>query len=106
MAISDADYATATGRGQETRASIPAARRVTYDDINRMLVIEFSNGMVLMVPPAAVEGLAEAAASALAEVELRAGGLSLYWPSLDVDISVPALPSGITGSRAWMETHR
>ena len=25
---------------------------------------------------------------------------------LDVDILVPALPSGITGSRAWMETHR
>lgn len=102
MAISDADFEAATRRGQAVRASNPAAKRVTYDRRKRLIVISFSNGMSLTIPPTSVEELADAPASALAAVEIEAGGLSLHWPEIDVDLFLPALLQGITGSRAWM----
>ena len=102
MAISDADFEAATRRGQEVRASNPAATSVTYDRRKRVVVISFSNGMSLTIPPASVEELADAPASALASVEIEGGGLSLHWPEIDVDLFLPALLQGVTGSRAWM----
>ena len=102
MAISDADFEAATRRGQEVRASNPAAKSVTYDRRKRVVVISFSNGMSLTIPPASVEELADAPASALASVEIEGGGLSLHWPEIDVDLFLPALLQGATGSRAWM----
>ncbi|MDR2856695.1 MAG: DUF2442 domain-containing protein [Novosphingobium sp.] len=38
----------------------------------------------------------------LARVEVDGTGFNLHWPALDVDLYVPALVSGIFGSRAWM----
>jgi hypothetical protein len=35
-------------------------------------------------------------------VEVDGAGFNLHWPSLDVDLYVPALVSGIFGTRAWM----
>lgn len=52
----DADFEAAARRGEETRASNPAAKNVTYDRRKRMVVVAFSNGMELSIPPDAIEG--------------------------------------------------
>jgi hypothetical protein len=102
MTVSDSDFEAASHRRQEIRASNPVAKRVTYDRRKRVVVISFSNGMALTIPPASVEGLADAPESALSSVEIEGGGLSLHWPKIDVDLFLPALLQGVTGSRAWM----
>jgi hypothetical protein len=38
----------------------------------------------------------------LAQVEVDGAGFNLHWPTLDVDLYVPALVAGIFGTRAWM----
>ena len=35
-------------------------------------------------------------------MEVDEVGFNLHWPALDVDLYVPALVSGIFGTRAWM----
>ena len=35
-------------------------------------------------------------------VELSARGKGLYWPKLDLDVSVPDLLAGCLGTKAWM----
>ena len=49
-----------------------------------------------------VQGLADAAESDLAVIEITSRGLGLHWPRLDVDVWVPGLVQGITGTEAWM----
>jgi hypothetical protein len=39
---------------------------------------------------------------ALAAVEVDGAGFNLHWPSLDVDLYVPALVAGVFGTRDWM----
>ena len=39
---------------------------------------------------------------ALANVEVDGAGFNLHWPALDADLYVPALVSGIFGTRSWM----
>jgi hypothetical protein len=38
----------------------------------------------------------------LSTVEVDGVGFNLHWPSLDVDLYVPALVSGVFGTRDWM----
>jgi hypothetical protein len=35
-------------------------------------------------------------------VRIEGGGYGLYWPALDLDVSMPGLVAGCFGSRAWM----
>lgn len=39
---------------------------------------------------------------ALANVQVDGLGFNLHWPALDADLYVPALISGIFGTRRWM----
>ena len=49
-----------------------------------------------------MQGLADAAESDLAVIKITSRGLGLHWPRLDVDVWVPGLVQGITGTEAWM----
>ncbi|MBV9511761.1 MAG: DUF2442 domain-containing protein [Caulobacteraceae bacterium] len=49
-----------------------------------------------------MEDLQGAADEDLARVEVNGLGFNLHWPTLDVDLYVPALVAGIFGTRAWM----
>jgi Protein of unknown function (DUF2442) len=102
MAISDAEFEEATRRAERLAAAVPAVVAARYERRKRELQITFASRMVLLVPVEIVQGLADAAPADLAEIVIEAGGLSLHWPQLDADLWVPALLSGITGTRRWM----
>jgi hypothetical protein len=66
------------------------------------LVIELTNGVILMLPPKLLQGLKGATPAQLADVQLTPLGTGLHWEALDADLSVAGLAAGIFGSRNWM----
>ena len=49
-----------------------------------------------------LQGLENGTPEQLAEVEIRPTGSALHWKSLDADLGVSQLVSGLLGSKAWM----
>jgi hypothetical protein len=95
-------YERATRAGEARMATQPLARRAYYSSRQRRLVVELSNGVILMLPPKLLQGLKGASAAQLAKVELSPLGTALHWEALDADLGVAELASGIFGSKAWM----
>ena len=73
-----------------------------YDRSAARIVVTMSTGLDIVFSPRLAEGLAEASADELADIEISPAGLGLHWPKLDADLYLPALLEGITGSRQWM----
>ena len=65
-------------------------------------VIALDNGLELAFPPRMAEGLENATAAELANIEISASGDGLHWPALDADLYIPSLLRGVFGSRSWM----
>lgn len=95
-------YAEATARGKAETASGTYAVGARYDKAARRVVVELANGTTLLVPARLIQGLQQAAAQARAEIEILGAGSGLYWPKLEVDISVEGLLAGVFGTKAWM----
>jgi hypothetical protein len=70
------------------------------------LEIDLENGCRLTVPGHLIEGFAGAGPTDLARIEISPSGYGLHWPVLDLDLSVPGLVAGITGTRRWMDAQR
>jgi hypothetical protein len=96
--VTNKQYEEALARGRAEFALRASSARVTQ----RRLRVEFTNGVSMSVPVELVEGLADATAAQLARVEVEGGGTSLHWDELDVDLFVPALVQGVTGTESWM----
>lgn len=60
--------------------------------------------MRLCVPGGSRQDLSEAGPDDLAVIEVDGAGFNLHWPTLDVDLYVPALVSGVFGTRDWMKS--
>ncbi|NTJ41657.1 DUF2442 domain-containing protein [Agrobacterium larrymoorei] len=103
--ITDAELAQAKQRWQAERAERPIPSSVRLDTQSERIIVEFTNGAAFMVPARSLEGLQEATAQQLAEVELL-GETGLHWESLDVDYSIAGLMSGIFGTKAFMDVQR
>lgn len=102
MDVSDDDLQRAEQAGQVMLASEPRAASARYDrDANRV-VIELTNGCSYAFPPALVQDLQGATSEQLTDVRIDGYGFNLNFPALDADLYVPALVSGIFGSRTWM----
>lgn len=103
--LEDRHYRTATIKGdaERTRAPIPAA--VRFDEASGRIVVEFTNGAAFMVPSRAIQGLQNATADQLTEVELL-GETGLHWESLDVDFTIAGLMNGILGTAKFMDAQR
>lgn len=101
MAITDRDVELAEARMQALRDAghVLSAR---YDRRAARIVVDLNTGAQLAVPARSIEGLAEAAPDDLSQIEISPSGLGLAWPTLDVDVYVPALLQGVFGSRSWM----
>ena len=94
------DAAEARGRTviqTESRAS--AAR---YDWASGRVEIDLVNGCTYAFPAHLVQDLEGASDADLASIVVEGFGLNLHWPTLEVDLYVPALVAGIFGTRAWM----
>ena len=95
-------FAQATERGERRLQTEPRARSAHYDTRHGRVVIELTNGCVFMFPARLAQGLRNASARELGEIEIMAHGVALRWPKLDADFTVAGIVSGIFGTRAWM----
>lgn len=95
-------FAQATKRGERRLQAEPRAESAYYDTRHGRVVIELTNGCVFMFPADLAQGLRNASARELKEIEVMAHGVALRWPKLDADFTVAGLVSGIFGTRAWM----
>jgi len=78
------------------------ATSARYDRRSRRIVVTVNTGVEIAFPARLAEGLADAPADALAEIEISPAGLGLHWPQLDADVYVPGLLQGVFGSKRWM----
>jgi len=76
---------------------------VHFDPIKGKVVVAFNDGTEFAFPPNLAEGLENATSDQLSKVEITPSGLELRWKSLDVDLSIPGLMSGVYGSKSWMK---
>ena len=106
LRISDAEFEqqfkAAVRCGQDRVKAEPRARCASYDAKTRRLVVELSNGTVLMVPVDLLQGLQRETDERLAEVKLMPRGLDLHWEALDAQFTVAGLLRGVFGTKAWM----
>nr|WP_294506868.1 DUF2442 domain-containing protein [uncultured Rhodopila sp.] len=98
----DSQLEIAKERGRAMLESEPRARTAHFDPATGRVEIDLANGCSYAFPPQLVEDLQDASPEALADIEVDGLGFNLHWPALDVDLYVPALVSGIFGTRAWM----
>jgi Protein of unknown function (DUF2442) len=80
-------------------AAQPRAAAVRYDRRGRRILVLLTNGVELGVPVKLAQRLTGESASDLEYVEISPTGLALRWPRLDADLYLPALLSGVFGSR-------
>ena len=95
-------YNRASKAGEARLATQPRAAKAHYDSRKARLVVELTNGVILMLPPKLLQGLKDASAAELAKVELTPLGTGLHWEALDADLGVAELAAGIFGSKTWM----
>lgn len=95
----------AAAAGTVRASSHLQATAARYDARRKRVVVELANGSQFAFPPALAQGLEQARAADLAEIEITPLGTGLHWPRLDADLSVEGLLAGLFGSRAWMRQH-
>lgn len=102
MSLTDIDVRRAEKRMQARRKGQPRATSARFDRRGARIVVGLSNGLDLGVPVNLAQGLADAKAADLADIEISPTGLGLHWPRLDADLYLPALMEGVFGTRRWM----
>jgi hypothetical protein len=95
-------FARATKAGEARLATQPLAARAHYDARKARLVVELTNGVILMLPSKLLQGLKGATAAQIAKVKITPLGTGLHWEALDADLGVAELAAGIFGSKNWM----
>ncbi|HEX8472703.1 MAG TPA: DUF2442 domain-containing protein [Pyrinomonadaceae bacterium] len=83
-------------------ATEPRVESARYDSESARIVIDLSNGATFMVPVTLLEGLAQASAADLDEMQVTPSRAGLHWEKLDADVNVPELLKGIFGTKKWM----
>jgi hypothetical protein len=104
--FTDAQLKRAEARGREMSRTEPRVVKAFYDAEAGRIVLDLDNGCAYAFPAERVRELQGAEADRLAEVEVEVevdgAGFNLHWSRLDVVLYVPALVSGIFGTRAFM----
>lgn len=98
--ISEQQIAKAEAQGLKTIGSSNRAIAARYDLKAQRVVVTLASGIESAVAPAIVRGLTTATPEDLMDIELTPMGTGLYFPAIDV--FVPALLQGFTGTRQWM----
>jgi hypothetical protein len=100
--LTDAQIDAATARGEERARNEPRALSVEFDRVDRRIVIALANGAEFKFPPELAQGLGDATDDQLADVRVSGNGFGLHWDSLDADLTVPGVVSGVFGTRRFM----
>jgi hypothetical protein len=101
MALRD-DFELAKQRAKELQEGVPKAVSAHYDRKSGHIVIGLSSRLILSFSPRDAQGLENAKASQLDEIEITPSGFGIHFPKLDADLYVPGLLEGFLGSRKWM----
>lgn len=106
------EIATLVTTGAEIDAALAQARiderfdrrasSVNYAQGTDSFLLRLEHGETYSVPRRLLQGLSDADAEALREIELLGAGTGIYWPALDVAHSVSGLLAGVYGSAKWM----
>lgn len=99
---SDTDFEVAEARGRAMLETAPRAKAAFFDAPTGRVVIDLLNGCSYAFPAEFVQDLQGANPEQLAQIEVDGLGFNLHWPALDADLYVPALVSGLFGTRDWM----
>jgi hypothetical protein len=99
----DAEIEAAILRGSEAGQE-PRVLEVEYRAGHGLdlLILKMNDGHRVCIPREDLQGLASAAKQEVAKVEILGQGTGLHWPTLDIDLYVPALLQQIYGTRRWM----
>lgn len=89
--------------GEQLADSEPFAVNAWYESADQLVFIEMNNGVLMGFPSELLQGLEDATDEQLSQVELTSTGYGLHWESLDVDLGVPQLVSGLFGTKKWMQ---
>ncbi len=100
--LTDAEIDAALKRGARARLVEPHASSARYDRSADRMIVELTNGCVFVFPPRLAQGLEDAGAEQLEQVEILGAGSGLHWEALDVDLSVPDLLAGVFGTKSWL----
>ena len=98
----EAQFDVAEERGQDLMTTAVRAAEARYDHATGRVTLELTNGCAYAFPAQLVQDLNGATDDQLADVEVDGLGFNLHWPALDADLYVPALVSGLFGTRDWM----
>ncbi len=100
--LTDTQLDAAAARGRIARISEPRATSAWYDRGRGHVAVELTNGSTFSFPTSLAQGLENATPDQLADIEILGAGYGLHWESLDVDLSIPGLVSGLFGTKAHM----
>ena len=103
--ITNAQIDAALARGKLALETEPRAESARYDRQLDRMIMELTNGCAFAFPPRVAQGLEQATADQIANVEILGAGYGLHWEELDVDLSIPGLMAGIFGAKAHMARH-
>lgn len=101
MASND-DFIVADGRAEDLKRAFPQAISAHYERENARVVLNLSSKLTVSFSPADVQGLENAKAAQLEDIEISPSGFGLHFPRIDADIYVPGLLEGFLGSKKWM----
>jgi hypothetical protein len=87
---SERAWVAATDRGTRLKQTYGAAS-VRYDASAGLVRVMLTTGQELLISREAVNALRSASDAALASVRLSPSRLGLYFPELDMDLSIPNL---------------
>jgi hypothetical protein len=99
--ISDAEFDRATKAGRREREVRPIAASARYDAVADRVVVKLSTGLEVAFSPRDAQGLTQASSVDLEDVRVTEGGFGLWFPAVDVDLSIPRLLEGFLGSKSW-----
>jgi hypothetical protein len=89
-------------RGAAKKAAFAGVQAVRFDTRRHRLIISLHSGLELVFPPDAVPGLEKARSTDFKHFEISPSGMGLHFPDLDADVYIPALLSGLMGSKNWL----
>ncbi len=96
------EFEIANRRAADRQKNTTYATAAKYDRRIGRIVISLSTGVELAFSPHWAQGLETAKPDQLNDIEITPSGLGIHFPTLDVDLYLPALLEGALGSRQWM----
>lgn len=103
--LTDAEFETATRRGEESLRTEPHAKAVRYDAKSGRLIIDLTNGCVFAIPTDLIQHVRDMPSEEIAKVRLLGSfGSALEWEDADIHFSVAGLVAGHFGSQKYMDS--